>query len=178
MLLGACEGNSNVGHWMLYLLAHVAVNFDWLAGFYWHPTDTLDKTKGRMGPTSPRLSGLKEQSGTASWKGWVLEGKNPEWPWTAVPVARWFCSFPGTNPPRHHCSLPEGAAMDTAEKSQVWDTEKAKTKKGKPLTKTKSKNVMGAMGTTGTALQFQLKSCRKHNFLLPLQKCWKKNPSL
>lgn len=45
---------------MLSLLAHVAVNFDWLAGFYWHPTDTLDKTKSRRGPTLPRLSGLKE----------------------------------------------------------------------------------------------------------------------
>lgn len=61
-----------------------------------------------------------------------------------------------------------------AEKSQVWDTEKAKTRKGKPLTKTKSKNVMGAMGTTGTALQFQFKSCHRHDFLLLFQKCWKK----
>lgn len=75
MLLEACEGNSNAG---LYLLAHVAVNFDCLAGFYWHANDTLDKTESRMGPTSPRLSGLKEQSGTASWKGWALKGKNPE----------------------------------------------------------------------------------------------------
>lgn len=109
-------------------------------------TDTLDKTEGRMGPTSPRLSGLKQQSGTASWKGWALKGKNPEWPWTALPVACWFCSFPGTNPSRHHCSLPEGAAMDTGRKEPSVRYRKGKDKKRETLDQNKEQKCDGCYG--------------------------------
>jgi len=96
----------------------------------------------------------------------LLEGRKTRMTSSCTACCSLILSFPWQKAITASLQSSSGCCYGHGQKRAKCETEKRqRQKKGNPLNETKNKNVMGAMGTNGTALQFQLKSCRKQDFL-------------